>query len=63
MFRHSSELQLAALEKEPPDVQTGADAIVVAATLFDWIAVNVTDEARRADIARRIATALNMETA
>lgn len=62
MFRHSSDLQRASLDKEPPDVQLGADAIIVAATLFDWIAVNVTDEIQRADIARRVAVALNLET-
>jgi hypothetical protein len=63
-LRGSADLQLAAVQAgDGPDTQTGADAVLVAATLFDWIAVNIPDEAKRADVARRVAIALNLETA
>lgn len=48
-----------AIDAEPPDVKTGADAQLIVAVLLDWIAVNV-DEARRQQIAAEIADALKI---
>lgn len=45
-------------DAEPPDVQTGADAQLMVATLFDWIAANV-DEAGRASVMAAVAEAFH----
>ena len=59
-----AESQRAAVVKgTPPDTQVGAEAIIVAATLFDWIAANVPEEDRRVSAANKVALALNLETA
>lgn len=49
----------ASLNGDPPDVQQGHDAAVVAMTLFDWIKANV-DEDRQAEIAAKLDDALGL---
>lgn len=50
-------------EHEPPDTDTGASAVIVADALFEWIAANVTDPKRRADVAAHVVAALGLERA
>jgi hypothetical protein len=52
----------AAIDAEPPDVQTGADAQLMVAVLCDWIAANV-DEQGRTAVAQAIAEAFAPQAA
>lgn len=46
----------AAIDGEPPDIEQGASAQLIAVTLFDWIAAN-SDAAGRTTVATAIAEA------
>lgn len=61
-LRGMADNQLAAVVKGlPPNAHVGAEAITVAATLFNWIAMNVPEEEKRADIANKVSLALGLE--